>query len=126
MRNIVGFTAGFGLLTSTGDVHRQMRKAMNPAFSAASLTARELSLNIECPITLLKFWRQRLICIMSPSTSMLFLTSYPRRYRRVQSLVKILKGQIEGQSNPSEGKVFTMYDWRASSKPVSHIREHLY
>ena len=43
MRNILGLTAGFGLLTNTGDVHRQMRKALNPAFSVANLTARELS-----------------------------------------------------------------------------------
>lgn len=41
MQNIVGLTAGFGLLTATGDLHKQMRKAMNPAFSVASLKARE-------------------------------------------------------------------------------------
>lgn len=40
MQNIVGLTAGFGLLTASGDLHKQMRKAMNPAFSVASLKAQ--------------------------------------------------------------------------------------
>lgn len=41
MRNILGRVAGYGLLTVTGDEHRVMRRAMNPAFSIPSLTARE-------------------------------------------------------------------------------------
>ena len=40
MRNILGIVAGYGLLTVTGDEHRMMRRAMNPAFSIPSLTAR--------------------------------------------------------------------------------------
>jgi cytochrome P450 len=44
MRNILGIVAGYGLLTVTGDVHRQMRKFMNPAFSLTNLMARELPL----------------------------------------------------------------------------------
>ncbi|KLO20689.1 cytochrome P450 [Schizopora paradoxa] len=76
MRNILGLTAGFGLLTNTGDVHKQMRKALNPAFSVANLTAQ---------------------------TDMY--------YEPINSLVKILKAEIGDQANPSEGKIFTMYDW---------------
>ncbi|KAH8825622.1 cytochrome P450 [Flagelloscypha sp. PMI_526] len=37
LRNLLGTVAGYGLLTVTGDVHRKMRKAMNPAFSLTSL-----------------------------------------------------------------------------------------
>ncbi|KAH8110546.1 cytochrome P450 [Phellopilus nigrolimitatus] len=33
LRNVLGITAGYGLLTVTGDEHRMMRRAMNPAFS---------------------------------------------------------------------------------------------
>ncbi|EJD08216.1 cytochrome P450 [Fomitiporia mediterranea MF3/22] len=40
MRNILGLVAGYGLLTVTGDEHRTMRRAMNPAFSIPSLTAQ--------------------------------------------------------------------------------------
>lgn len=45
MRNILGMAAGFGLLTVTGDEHRLMRRALNPAFSIPSLTARMFSLH---------------------------------------------------------------------------------
>jgi len=76
MRNILGFTAGYGLLTVAGDLHKQMRKVMSPAFSAASLTAQ---------------------------TDMY--------YEPIYDLVKILKADIEAQSIPSEGKIFSMYDW---------------
>lgn len=37
MRNILGLVSGYGLLTVTGNEHRQMRKAMNPAFSLPNL-----------------------------------------------------------------------------------------
>ncbi|KAJ8094400.1 hypothetical protein PM082_010834 [Marasmius tenuissimus] len=40
MRHILGSVAGYGLLTVTGTEHKQMRKAMNPAFSLASLSAQ--------------------------------------------------------------------------------------
>ncbi|GLB37392.1 putative cytochrome p450 [Lyophyllum shimeji] len=40
MRDILGLTAGFGLLTVTGNEHKQMRKFMNPAFSIPSLMAQ--------------------------------------------------------------------------------------
>jgi hypothetical protein len=38
---MLGVTAGAGLLTATGDEHKQMRKVMNPAFSTPNLMARE-------------------------------------------------------------------------------------
>ncbi|KAI0319932.1 cytochrome P450, partial [Amylostereum chailletii] len=37
MRDMLGLVAGYGLLTVTGNEHKQMRKAMNPAFSLANL-----------------------------------------------------------------------------------------
>ncbi|KAE9410054.1 cytochrome P450 [Gymnopus androsaceus JB14] len=40
MREILGMVAGYGLLTVTGNRHKQMRKAMNPAFSIPNLTAQ--------------------------------------------------------------------------------------
>ncbi|KAJ3883916.1 cytochrome P450 [Lentinula edodes] len=40
MRDTLGLVAGYGLLTVTGDRHKQMRKAMNPAFSISNLTAQ--------------------------------------------------------------------------------------
>ncbi|KAF9047074.1 cytochrome P450 [Hymenopellis radicata] len=40
LRKILGMVTGHGLLTVTGDEHRQMRKAMNPAFSLTNLTAQ--------------------------------------------------------------------------------------
>ncbi|KAL0960787.1 hypothetical protein HGRIS_005808 [Hohenbuehelia grisea] len=40
MREILGFVAGYGLLTVTGNEHKQMRKAMNPAFSLQNLMAQ--------------------------------------------------------------------------------------
>ncbi|KIK58654.1 hypothetical protein GYMLUDRAFT_694329 [Collybiopsis luxurians FD-317 M1] len=40
MRKVLGHVTGYGLLTVTGDDHRQMRKAMNPAFSIPNLMAQ--------------------------------------------------------------------------------------
>ncbi|KAJ7711568.1 cytochrome P450 [Mycena metata] len=40
MRDVLGLVAGHGLLTVTGDVHKQLRKAMNPAFSIPNLMAQ--------------------------------------------------------------------------------------
>jgi cytochrome P450 len=42
MRQVLGTVTGYGLLTVTGNEHKQMRKAMNPAFSLANLMARRL------------------------------------------------------------------------------------
>ncbi|SJL03999.1 related to Cytochrome P450 [Armillaria ostoyae] len=49
LRNILGLVAGYGLLTVTGDEHRQMRKVMNPAFSIPNLMAlSKATLDIIC------------------------------------------------------------------------------
>ncbi|KAJ3822431.1 cytochrome P450 [Lentinula raphanica] len=40
VREILGFVTGYGLLTVTGYRHKQMRKAMNPAFSIPNLAAQ--------------------------------------------------------------------------------------
>lgn len=42
LRNILGIVTGYGLLTVTGDEHKRMRKAMNPAFSIPNLMSRTL------------------------------------------------------------------------------------
>ncbi|KAF7776585.1 hypothetical protein Agabi119p4_4978 [Agaricus bisporus var. burnettii] len=40
LRNILGLVSGYGLLTATGDEHRQIRKALNPAFTLSNLMAQ--------------------------------------------------------------------------------------
>ncbi|KAF7339123.1 hypothetical protein MVEN_01989000 [Mycena venus] len=40
MRDILELVAGYGLLTITGDAHKQLRKAMNPACSIPNLMAQ--------------------------------------------------------------------------------------
>ncbi|KAJ3775477.1 cytochrome P450 [Lentinula raphanica] len=47
MREILGLVTGYGLLTVTGDRHKQMRKAMNPAFSIPNLTALILDCRVK-------------------------------------------------------------------------------
>ncbi|KZV63093.1 cytochrome P450 [Peniophora sp. CONT] len=37
MRNLLGLVAGYGLLTTSGNEHKQMRHAMNPAFALSNL-----------------------------------------------------------------------------------------
>ncbi|PFH49173.1 hypothetical protein AMATHDRAFT_5143 [Amanita thiersii Skay4041] len=40
MRDVLGFVTGYGLLTVTGNEHKQMRRVMNPAFSIPNLAAQ--------------------------------------------------------------------------------------
>ncbi|KAF9005232.1 cytochrome P450 [Cyathus striatus] len=40
MRDVLGLVTGYGLLTVTGDEHKQMRKSMNPAFSIPNIMAQ--------------------------------------------------------------------------------------
>ncbi|KZV75242.1 cytochrome P450 [Peniophora sp. CONT] len=40
LRDMLGLVAGYGLLTVTGNEHRQMRRAMNPAFSLPALMSQ--------------------------------------------------------------------------------------
>ncbi|KAJ7619418.1 cytochrome P450 [Roridomyces roridus] len=40
MRDVLGLVAGYGLLTVTGDAHKQLRRSMNPAFSIPNLMAQ--------------------------------------------------------------------------------------
>ncbi|KAJ7442169.1 cytochrome P450 [Mycena galericulata] len=39
-RHVLGFVAGYGLLTTTGDAHKQLRRATSPAFSIPNLMAQ--------------------------------------------------------------------------------------
>jgi cytochrome P450 len=63
MRNVLGIVAGFGLLTVTGDEHRLMRRAMNPAFSIPNLSSRE------CGISTV---RVSLVDVIPPETEMFY------------------------------------------------------
>ncbi|KAI0029997.1 cytochrome P450 [Vararia minispora EC-137] len=40
LRDMLGIVAGYGLLTVTGNEHRQMRRAINPAFSLSNIMAQ--------------------------------------------------------------------------------------
>ncbi|KAJ7314919.1 hypothetical protein DFH08DRAFT_820892 [Mycena albidolilacea] len=40
LRDVLGLVAGHGLLTTTGEDHKQLRKAMTPAFSVSNLMAQ--------------------------------------------------------------------------------------
>ncbi|TDL17333.1 cytochrome P450 [Rickenella mellea] len=71
MRRVLGVTAGWGLLTTTGDEHRQMRKAMNPAFSIANLTA-QTDMYYEPIYGLLDILRQEIQSSTDPSTGKVF------------------------------------------------------
>lgn len=56
MRDVLGFATGYGLLTVTGNEHKQMRKTMNPAFSLPNLVARESALLVlRCSQALIHF-----------------------------------------------------------------------
>ncbi|KAI0259303.1 cytochrome P450 [Gloeopeniophorella convolvens] len=76
LRDILGLVAGYGLLTVTGDEHRQMRRAMNPAFSIPSLMAQ---------------------------TDMYFDST--------ETLVDLIKEQLDRLPDPSKGTVMKMYPW---------------
>lgn len=71
LRNILGLVTGYGLLTVTGNEHKQMRKAMNPAFSIPNLAARKSKKG-----TVLKgphlVVTQRFLCISSQLTGMYY------------------------------------------------------
>lgn len=44
-------------------------------------------------------------------------------YERIYTLVKLMKEDIEDQSNPKEGKVFLMYDWSEHTTVNSGLLE---
>ncbi|EGO03799.1 hypothetical protein SERLA73DRAFT_69628 [Serpula lacrymans var. lacrymans S7.3] len=76
LKNILGLVAGYGLLTVTGNEHKQMRKAMNPAFSIPNLMAQ---------------------------TDMY--------YDSIESLIDILRSEVNAERDPAKGKEILMYDW---------------
>jgi hypothetical protein len=87
MRNILGIVTEYGLLTTE---HKQMRKAMNPAFSVQHLTA-QADMYYEPISTCVFFW--------------LFIQL---RLIFVPSLVEILKSQLKDKPR---GKVMHIYEW---------------
>lgn len=46
IRDVMGMIVGYGLFTVTGDEHKQLRKAITPAFSIPNLMARMLVLTL--------------------------------------------------------------------------------
>ncbi|KAF8906184.1 cytochrome P450 [Mucidula mucida] len=76
MRNLLGTITGFGLLTSEGKEHRQMRRAVNPAFGLQQL-----------------------------------IRQVDMYYEPIESLIDIVKSQIDAEVKPGNGKVFLMYEW---------------
>jgi hypothetical protein len=92
MRDVLGTVAGYGLLTVTGNEHRQMRRAMNPAFSLGNLMNRApfsgLSPFLPCEL------RRR------AETEMYFDS--------INVLLGIMRKDLDGAP---DGKVMHMYDW---------------
>lgn len=71
MRDMLGLVAGYGLLTVTGNDHKQMRKAMNPAFSIPNLSARAYFHPLIDPES--DHIIQRSTCIMRPLTGAFYI-----------------------------------------------------
>ncbi|KAJ3478116.1 hypothetical protein NLJ89_g12389 [Agrocybe chaxingu] len=94
MRDTLGLVAGYGLLTVTGNEHKQMRRAMNPAFSITNLMAPH---HISHP---------SFACYSLPR---IFARQTPVK----RLLVELINAQIDAQPNPSEGKELPMYEWCA-------------
>lgn len=112
MRDVLGLTVGYGLLTVTGNEHRQMRKTMNPAFAIPNLMARAFilaSLSRDIADNLL----QRLTCIMRLLIGMLMncLDYWLGIWIWCDSLLEIIGSQIDAVERPEHGKEFLMYEW---------------
>ncbi|TDL20845.1 cytochrome P450 [Rickenella mellea] len=73
VRNILGVSAGWGLLTETGDVHRQMRRALNPAFSITSL-AEQTDMYYEPTYGLVELFKAGIEAESIPSQGKVFHT----------------------------------------------------
>ncbi|KAJ7593064.1 cytochrome P450 [Mycena floridula] len=73
MRHALGITAGYGLLTVTGNEHKNMRKAMNPAFSIPNLTA-QTSMYYDSIYTLIDILRKQLDGGPHPEQGQVILT----------------------------------------------------
>lgn len=62
MRDVLGSATGYGLLTVTGSEHKQMRKAMNPAFSIPNLMARKFTwITTKYHLIVIFFFRERFV-----------------------------------------------------------------
>ncbi|KAG7444977.1 cytochrome P450 [Guyanagaster necrorhizus] len=93
LRNILGLVAGYGLLTVTGNEHRQMRKVMNPAFSIPNLMAQT------------DMYYEPIEGKVVPSR---VLSS--QRYV-FTSLIQVLSSQLPGP----EGAVLPVYEWMSKA-----------
>ncbi|KAG6866189.1 hypothetical protein C0991_007739 [Blastosporella zonata] len=93
MRSTLGLTAGWGLLTVTGNEHKQMRKSMNPAFSIPNLMAREV------PVIYPHF------------LSEFNLAEMDMYYEPTETLIQLLGSKIDAAENPAEGSTQLMYEW---------------
>jgi hypothetical protein len=125
MRDVLGLVAGYGLLTITGDEHKQLRKAMNPAFAIPNLMAREWNPTLPSTIA---HRTQKPTCTTSLSKRKraISLLSSPS-VTNIYSLIDIMKTQIKGEAVPAAGKIFSMYEWSTSILcPLIFSRSPLY
>ncbi|KAG6911171.1 hypothetical protein DXG01_003911 [Tephrocybe rancida] len=86
MRSTLGLTAGWGLLTVTGNEHKQMRKSMNPAFSIPNLMA-QMDMYYE-PIE-----------------------TFVEVHREIESLIQLLGSKVDAAESTADGSTLLMYDW---------------
>lgn len=108
MRDTLGLVAGYGLLTVTGDRHKQMRKAMNPAFSISNLTAREYhSSQSVSEIERASETEMYYDAIDKYANSSQMTYSLTSEYI---SLLSILNSRVE-KAQGGQGSVEIMYEW---------------
>ena len=113
MRKALGITSGYGLLTVTGNEHRQMRRAINPAFAIPHLMNRALIILssrqvyplpiVEVDMYYDSIEKCELFSLVFPLISYLRMRDF--------RLVSILQDQVA--SAPAKGKVINMYEWSA-------------
>lgn len=111
MCNTLGLVAGSGLLTVTGDCHKQMRKAMNPAFSISNLISREYrssrsTSEIECALETDTYYD----AIDKYANSSQITYSLSSEYISFLSILNSCVEKVQG----GQGSVAIMYDWNTS------------
>jgi len=119
LRHILGLITGYGLLTVTGDDHKKMRKAINPAFAIPNLMHRKWS-----------FVHIYLVLKICEEFPMYFepvdgcVTNYIQSSttkKKLSSLVSILKDEILQEKTPENGKIIRVYEWSRPRSSISDI-----
>lgn len=117
MRDTLGLVAGYGLLTVTGDRHKQMRKAMNPAFSISNLTAREYHSSQSVSEIERALETDMYYDAIDKYANSLQTTLYSL-IRVYISLLSILNTRVE-KAQGGQGSVEIMYEWSTLSITAS-------